>query len=332
MSEPSDPAGNVVSGDSRRLDIDVDAGVDALRVAVGKTGRSGATDLPAEMLDDLLVAARSAWLGGIAASEHYESDLDIRDKGDDDPVTAADHASNRAILAVLRRERPDDGILSEESPPPAPERRRGRLWVVDPLDGTKEFIAHNGEFSIMVGLADAGSAVLGAVYQPAVDRLFAGFARGGAWVVAGAQHEPVATGLRISAAPEPKPPIRFVRSRSHPDERLRRLAAELGETEEVVSGSVGIKCALVALGEADLYVHPVPYLREWDTCAPEAVLRGAGGSVTDCAGRPLRYGKSNTGQPGGIFAATDAAWRYARPVVVEITAPLFQGDAAGGTE
>ncbi|MFV1988125.1 MAG: 3'(2'),5'-bisphosphate nucleotidase CysQ [Gemmatimonadota bacterium] len=323
MSEPSQTPGNVVSGDTHRLSLDVEAGVAALSNLVRSTHR----EIPPEMIDDLAIAARAAWLGGVAACEHYDGDLEIEDKGVNDPVTAADYASNRAILAVLARDRPDDRILSEESPPPEERHRQGRLWVVDPLDGTKEFIAHNGEFSIMVGLAEAGTTVLGAVYQPAVDRLFAGFVSGGAWVVADAQQDVTARRLELPAIPEPKHPIRFVRSRSHPDERLQRLAAELGETVDVISGSVGIKCALVATGEADLYVHPVPFLKEWDTCAPEAVLRGAGGSVTDCSGTPLRYGKSDPRQPGGIFAATDAAWRYARPVVVEITAPLFDRDA-----
>jgi 3'(2'), 5'-bisphosphate nucleotidase len=95
--------------------------------------------------------------------------------------------------------------------------------------------------------------------------------------------------------------------------------------EEVISGSVGIKCALVAQGAADLYVHPVPFLKEWDTCAPEAVLRGAGGRVTDCAGEPLTYGHPDPRQRGGIFAATRGAWVYARPIVIDISAPLFEG-------
>ncbi len=322
MSERSHSPADPVSGDTQGFSLDVDAGVTALSDLV----RSTHPGLASGMIDDLAVAARAAWLGGVAACEHYDGDLEIEEKGVNDPVTAADHASNRAILAVLAQNCPDDRILSEESPPPDEAYRQGRLWVVDPLDGTKEFIAHNGEFSIMVGLAEAGTTVLGAVYQPAVDRLFAGFVSGGAWVVAGAQQTIEAAPLVLSASPEPKHPIRFVRSRSHPDERLQRLAAELGDTEEVISGSVGIKCALVANGEADLYVHPVPFLKEWDTCAPEAVLRGAGGSVTDCSGTPLRYGKSDPRQPGGIFAATNAAWRYARPIVVEITAPLFDRD------
>ncbi len=309
---PDDPAENPPV-----TPADIERSVDRLGRLAGEIPGAG----------DLLVAARAAWAGGVAACRvYYDDDLDIQLKGIDDPVTAADHAANQAILDVLRRERPDDPVLSEESRPPDRAVDVGRLWVVDPLDGTKEFIARNGEFSVMVGLAVDGGARLGAVFQPAVGRLFAGIVDGGAWVVADAQHPRESGPLGVETRPEPHFPIRFVRSRSHPDERLQRIAAELGDIREVVSGSVGIKCALVARGMADLYVHPVPFLKEWDTCAPEALLRGAGGVVTDCEGRRLRYGKPDPRQPGGIFAATPAVWRFARPIVRDVAAPLFDGD------
>ncbi|MCG8466595.1 MAG: 3'(2'),5'-bisphosphate nucleotidase CysQ, partial [Gemmatimonadetes bacterium] len=259
--------------------------------------------------------------------------LEIEQKGANDPVTAADHAANRAILAVLGRERPDDRVLSEESPPPTDGGAEGRLWVVDPLDGTKEFIARNGEFSVMVGLATDGAAALGAVFQPAIDCVFAGVVGEGAWALSASGDDWSAETLRVAPDAPLRTPIRFVRSRSHPDERLARLAAELGEIDEVISGSVGIKCALVARDAADLYVHPVPYLKEWDTCAPEAVLRGAGGRVTDCSGSPLSYGDPDPRQRGGIFAATPAAWEHARERVREITRPMFVGrERAPGEE
>lgn len=311
-----------MSGSTHRASIHVERAVNALVAFVERT----AAEADPSRVADLGVAARAAWRGGIAACEHYDGHLEISLKGENDPVTAADHASNRAILDVLSQHRQQDVVLSEESTPPDESRRGGRLWVVDPLDGTREFIAHNGEFSIMVGLAESGRAVLGAVYEPAIGRLYAGIVGGGAWIVAAARQTPEIAALALSSSPGMRQPIRFARSRSHPDERLRHLVEELGQIEEVISGSVGIKCALVARGMADLYVHPVPFLKEWDTCAPEAVLRGAGGTVTDCAGRPLRYGKADPPQTGGIFAATDAAWRYARPIVAGITAPMFEDE------
>lgn len=241
-------------------------------------------------------------------------DLSVDDPTGRGPVTAADRASQEAILEVLSRHRPDEPVLSEEAPAPS-GLSDSRLWIVDPLDGTREFIDRIGEFSVMVGLAVDGEAHLGAVYQPATDRLFAGATGVGAWVLDEARDRALPGPLAVA---DVQSPLRFVRSRSHPDERIRRLEAALGEVEVILSGSAGSKCALIASGDADLYVHPVPYLQEWDTCAPEAMLRAAGGRVTDCGGDALRYGKVHPAQPGGIFAAHPAAWEYALPIVREI--------------
>jgi 3'(2'), 5'-bisphosphate nucleotidase len=253
--------------------------------------------------------------GGLAAMGFYgRDDLSVEDPTGRGPVTAADRASQDAILEVLDGHRAGEPVLSEEAAAPAGLADR-RLWVVDPLDGTREFIDGIPEFSVMVGLAIDGEAYLGAVYQPAADRLFAGASGMGAWVVEDARGEARIGPLAVGDLHEP---LRFVRSRSHPDERIRRLEASLGEVEVILSGSAGSKCALIASGAADLYVHPVPFLREWDTCAPEAMLRSAGGRVTDCSGEPLRYGKEQPAQPGGIFAAHPAAWESALPIVREI--------------
>ena len=263
----------------------------------------------------MAIAAGATLAGGLAAMDLYgRDDLAIEDPTGRGPVTAADRASQSAILEVLGRRCRGERVLSEEAPAPGGSAG-GRLWVVDPLDGTREFIDRIGEFSVMVGLALDGEAVLGAVYQPALDRLFVGDVRKGAWLVEKARDRPGLAPLEVGDLGSP---LRFVRSRSHPDERIRRLEAALGEVEVILSGSAGSKCALVASGAADLYVHPVPYLKEWDTCAPEAMLRAAGGRVTDCGGEPLRYGKADPAQPGGIFAAHPAAWEAALPIVREI--------------
>ncbi len=274
--------------------------------------------------DDLEVAAAAAWEGGRAAMRHYQDDrLAIRDKGLDDPVTEADHDANAAILRVLGAQRPKDPVLSEESKAPPSGDRGDRLWIVDPLDGTKEFIARNGEFCIMVGLADGGASLLGAIYQPDPGLLYLGVVDGWAAMVEPEAGRPIVRRLRV---PETRRgPMRLVESSSHPDARLQALERAIGEPEVVRSGSVGIKCALVARGEVDLYVHPVPFLKEWDTCAPEAVLRGAGGRVTDCAGRRLRYGKADPLQRGGVFAARADVWTEVAPAVRRVAAPLFTG-------
>lgn len=282
----------------------------------------------------LEIAAGAALVGGRAAGAfHGSDDLGIRDKsagGDavagagtaEDPVTLADHAANDAILEFLR-ERTAEPVLSEESRRPDEVSEAERLWIVDPLDGTKEFIARNGEFSVMVGLAERGRALLGAVYQPAAGRLYLGDVTRGAWLVQdpGTTSETRST-LRISGSSGQ--PLRLIRSRSHPDPALADLESRLAPLEVVISGSVGIKCARIARGDADLYVHPVAFLKEWDTCAPEAVLRGAGGLVTDCLGGPLRYGKPEPVQPRGIFCGRPDIHERVAPIVQEVARHLIE--------
>jgi 3'(2'), 5'-bisphosphate nucleotidase len=148
----------------------------------------------------------------------------------------------------------------------------------------------------MIGLAVGGRAVLGAVYQPADDVLFAAAEGEGASITRGGETVPLRCGEPGAEG------LRLVGSRSHPDPLLARMQEALGITDVRPSGSVGVKCGSIALGERDLYVHPVPYLKEWDTCAPEAILREAGGEVTDCRGEPLRYNKPDPRHPHGIVA------------------------------
>ena len=138
--------------------------------------------VPGDLRPELDAAARAALAGGAAVQKLYAlGAIEVEEKHPGDPVTEADHAANRAILRVLGSAFPNDPILSEESPPPDGGAGR-RLWVVDPLDGTKEFIARNGEFAVMVGFAVDGRASLGAVYQPDPGRLWLGISTGGAWV------------------------------------------------------------------------------------------------------------------------------------------------------
>jgi 3'(2'), 5'-bisphosphate nucleotidase len=249
---------------------------------------------------ELQAAVDAARAGGAAAMRHYGA-VTASLKAGGSPVTAADHAANDAILSLLAERFPADAVLSEESKDSAHRLDAARVWVVDPLDGTKEFIARNGEFAVMVGLAVDGDAVLGAVYQPAVDRLFCGVVGGGAWM------EERGERMALECPPCDPRALRLVGSRSHPDALLVEMQSALGITDVQPSGSVGVKCGLIARGERDLYVHPVPYLKEWDTCAPEAVLRGAGGWVSDCLGEPLRYNKPDPVQPHGILAHAPGA-------------------------
>ena len=218
-------------------------------------------------------------------------------KADASPVTAADHAANDEIIARLRAAFPGDAILSEESRDSLDRLEHGRVWIVDPLDGTKEFLAQNGEFSIMIGLAVDGEAAVGVVHIPAIDTLYAGIVGEGAWIEEGdGARRPLVRGAGDPAS------LRLVGSRSHSEPLVARLSEVMGITDVEPCGSVGVKCARIASDRRDLYLHPVAYLSEWDTCAPEVILRAAGGTVTDCLGEPLRYNKPEPRHPHGIFA------------------------------
>ena len=235
------------------------------------------------------------------------------------PVTAADLASNAHIVHSIRAAFGEDAILSEESTDDGARFGARRVWVVDPLDGTREFLAGNGEFSVMIGMLEEDEPVLGVVFVPATGTMYGAERGRGAWAETG-------SGARRALRCGPADPgaIRMVGSRSHADPLLQRMAAALGVTDVLPSGSVGVKCARIAEGERDLYVHPVPYLKEWDTCAPEIVLREAGGVVTDCRGGPLRYNKPGPAQPDGILACVGSLHG---PVLAKI-GPLYAAAVA----
>jgi 3'(2'), 5'-bisphosphate nucleotidase len=253
--------------------------------------------------------------GPIVRVYHDRTDT-IAWKGADDPVTAADRAVNQFLVAELRHAFPHDGILAEESKDDLARLHHERVWCIDPLDGTKEFIARNGEFSIMVGLAMAGEAILGVVYQPIQDLMYSGIRDVGAWMTTPAGRCP----LRVSDIADPAA-MRLVVSRSHRNPITDALKTALGIGQERISGSVGLKCGLIARGEADLYLHPAPGLKEWDTCAPEAILTGAGGRLTDCWGRPLRYNRPDVARHGGLVASNG----HGHDRIIAQMAPVLAG-------
>lgn len=260
-------------------------------------------------LDTIRALARRA---GAAAMAHYgTAESTVKTGGS--PVTAADHAANAVIVEELARSFPRDAILSEELNDSPVRLKASRVWIIDPLDGTKEFLAQNGEFAIMIGLAVDGFAVLGVVYVPDGDRMYSAAEGQGAWVEQGSERRRLTCGT-----PDPAD-LRMVGSRSHGEALVYELKNRLGVTRVRPCGSVGVKCSLIALGECDLYVHPVPYLKEWDTCAPEVIIREAGGDVVDCHGEPLRYNKPNPGQPHGIVVTAPGI----RDIVMQHLAPLY---------
>jgi 3'(2'), 5'-bisphosphate nucleotidase len=262
------------------------------------------------------VAEAAARAAGAATLEYYGTEAS-RTKADDSPVTAADHAANGVILQQLREAFPGDAILSEESRDTLDRLDAARVWIVDPLDGTKEFLAQNGEFSIMIGLVEDGEPVLGVVYLPDGDVLYSAARDHGAWV----EREGERRRLTVTSCDPDS--LRLVGSRSHPDPLLVEMQEALGVTDVEPCGSVGVKCSRIAEARRDLYIHPVPYLKEWDTCAPEVLVREAGGRVTDCLGGRLAYNKRDPRQPHGIVACGDGCL----DAVLEVVRPIYEATA-----
>ncbi|HYP00422.1 MAG TPA: 3'(2'),5'-bisphosphate nucleotidase CysQ [Pyrinomonadaceae bacterium] len=266
---------------------------------------------------ELRVAVSLARAAGAAALEYYGGTLHIVHKSEnEDPVTQADHAANDVIVAGLEREFPADGLLSEETLDTVRRLSRARVWIVDPLDGTKGFIAGNGDFAVQIGLAEEGESVLGVVYQPVPDVLHYAARGTGAWVV-----RPEAEPEQMRARAETDfARMRLAASRNHRSPRMDAVVRALGLKEEVRRGSVGIKTGLIVERQCDLYVHLSPRTKHWDTCAPEAILEEAGGRLTDLWGEPLRYNTEDVQNRNGLVASSGAA----HPLVIERLAPLLR--------
>ena len=265
-------------------------------------------------LDAAISLARAA---GAAALEHYGGPLHIVHKSEnEDPVTQADHAANDVIVAGLEREFPADGLLSEETLDTVRRLSISRVWMIDPLDGTKGFIEGNGDFAVQIGLVEESTPVVGVVYQPVPGVLHYAARGAGAWVArAGAQPEQ----LRVSGETN-FARMRLAASRNHHSPRMTTVMRALGLGEEIRRGSVGIKTGLIAERQCDLYIHLSPRTKHWDTCAPEAILAEAGGRLTDLWGEPLRYNTEDVQNRNGLVAAGGAA----HPLVVERLAPLLE--------
>jgi len=232
----------------------------------------------------------------------YEADFDVTLKRDRSPLTEADLASQRTIGARLAALTPTIGMLGEESGPAVFEQRRGwhTLWLVDPLDGTREFVKRNGEFTVNIALVHEAEAVLGVVYAPVTGVAYAA-ARGCGAFRRSADGQ--RTALHVTARAPDR--VRVLASRSHGDAVLDRMLERLGETQRITVGSA-LKFGLLAEGSADLYVRRGS-TSEWDTAAGHAVVLEAGGAVVDFTGQALRYNERDTLINPSFIAYADAS-------------------------
>jgi 3'(2'), 5'-bisphosphate nucleotidase len=218
-------------------------------------------------LDRVLEIARDA---GASAMAHYRQGGCVDLKDDGSPVTAADRAAHAVIEARLGAWDADVPIVSEERDVPEYAERAAwrRFWLVDPLDGTKEFIAGNGEFTVNLALIEDGDPTLGVIVAPALDVAYFAGRSLGSWRVAGN-----AAPMRLAPLVAPQAPLRVVESRSHPSARLEAFMASLGAVERIRLGS-SLKFCRVAEGTADVYARLGP-VREWDVAAGDCIYRNA---------------------------------------------------------
>jgi 3'(2'), 5'-bisphosphate nucleotidase len=272
-----------------------------------------------ELVSELIALTEAA---GAAILAIYRTEFDVQTKSDESPLTQADLASHQTIEAGLSALTPDIPLFSEESELPSFEERQSwsRYWLIDPLDGTKEFVNRNGEFTVNIALIDNQQTVLGIVGVPVRDQVYVGVQGQGAYRLSRADGEP--DRVELSGRPmDEATPLVVVASRSHGGERLEQYLQSLEETFGSVDRTpVGssLKLCILAEGEADLYPRLGP-TSEWDIAAAHAVLAAAGGDVWAADGAPLTYNSKESVLNPEFFAAADGAypWRQKLPVVPE---------------
>jgi len=239
------------------------------------------------LLQQVALLARDA---GDAILVVYGQDFEIQRKDDQSPVTAADLAAQRVITAGLAALEGDLPVISEEArAAPWPERREWqRYWLVDPLDGTREFIKRNGEFTVNIALIENHEPVLGVVLAPVTGELYAAARGQGAWL----QSKADASWQRI-ASRDLQQPATVAGSRSHGGSGTALLEQLIGDGYQSMPLGSSLKFCLVARGDADVYLRRGA-TSEWDTAAAQSVLEEAGGAVLDLAGEPLRYNRGDS--------------------------------------
>ncbi len=265
---------------------------------------------PGDYLESIAVIARKA---GETIMDVYQQDFDVDHKDDGSPLTRADMAAHNLICAALQKLTPELPVLSEESREISwQERSKWRTyWLVDPLDGTKEFVNRNGEFTVNIALINKHRPVLGVVYAPVHEILYTGCEGVGA-TATGKDGQTAPISVRQYSGEKPT----VVASRSHRGEALEllldRINAQHGEAEILSMGS-SFKLCLVAEGKADLYPR-LGLTSEWDTAAAHAVVNAAGGKVIKLTGEELQYNKENLLNPWFIVCNAEYNWL-----------PLFKG-------
>jgi len=269
---------------------------------------------------ELETAIFLARLAGKTILRHYADGFETEEKiGADDfsePVTVADREASRIIVDGLAAAFPDDGILSEEEVDDLDRRiSKKRVWIIDPIDGTAGFVKHDGDFAVQIGLAENGIAVVGVVFLPFHDSLSYAVKGGGSYRINGDGTPERMYASDVLTFPE----MGLAVSRNHLTSRMNRIIEHFGFTRIFRRGSVGLKVSLIADRSCDIYIHPSPRTKLWDTCAPQIILEEAGGRFTDLFGLDMRYDTADLQNRNGILATNGTAHQK----VVEKLNPLL---------
>lgn len=259
--------------------------------------------LAADLREGVIAIAQAA---AEAILRVYEGGFEVERKADASPLTQADLAAHHCIVDALATLTPHIPVLSEESAHLVDvdtRRRWTRLWLVDPLDGTREFVKRNGEFTVNIALVEDGVATFGVIQAPVTGTVWHGAPGQGAWLRDARGERPLRT--RVPAAS----PLSVAASRSHRDPRTEAVVSRMGRVEPVGLGS-SLKFCRIAEGGMDVYPRFGP-TSEWDTAAGQAILEGAGGLLLDPRGRPFRYNQRQTLLNGEFIAMGDPGlpWR-----------------------
>jgi len=258
------------------------------------------------MEKELEIAVEAARIGGAIVRKYYKGDYEIHEKAPDNPLTIADTEADEAIKRTLLGAFPNDGWLSEETKDSPDRLSKSRVWIVDPLDGTKEFTQHIPEFCVCVALVEDGVVQVGVSYNPIEEKLFA--ARRG-------------NGTTLNGEPVRCTPLADVMAANVLASRSEVKRGEWEDYEDLMNvkptGSVAYKFALIAAGQADATFSLTPK-NEWDICAGTMLVEEAGGIVTDRYGEPLTFNNEKTLLPG-LIAAGPALWGPIRDLIKEKT-------------
>ena len=249
------------------------------------------------MHDELEAARILAIRAGAILLEHY-SELAVHWKERGNPVTEADRSASAFLVGKLNKLFPKDGILSEEEPDDPDRLSKSRVWIINPLDGTMEFIHHQGEFAVMIGLSIDGTASLGVIYQPTTEKLYYADSGSGAFVIENRETRL----LQVTRESNPHS-MTMALSRSHHSPNIDLVQHNLDIHDTVRCGSLGLKVGLICEGRAHLYLHTSRHTSQWDTCAPDVILHEAGGCMTDLWNGALRYNGPEVRNRRGVIAS-----------------------------